>query len=424
MSCILCFLDDNFQERLRRVSQSKADRFEHALADFQANFLNELKFLESADTCEVHKNFHVRTKTYADVFYQKIKQQTDILQFCNTLRHIYQTWIEGQGAGAMSALRTLLNEKQIIKSTPRANNLIYFRGRKSDSFLTKEELFHIPFNKRHFISNQRYSITGQPLLYLGLCPLDVVYEIRAKLSDLSSISFCSLVHTSADPLFVLDLNNPYLHDIANYEIMVSAGYNVNAPNADVESDFYKFILAQFCSFRRSRWTEHGVFAEEYVLPQLLTEILREDKYDGIMFSSTRVDTRVCYSKAKFHVNRFRENLALFTNYDKNYDLDRNLFNKFLISKPLMMDDLLEISLDDLNHINQQIASMINIPGTVFPFHVDLKEITGISTKVLFEDVFIKEEGVEKPYFEHRLGKLHLQLIYQTLLELRNKTKLA
>lgn len=43
-----------------------------------------------------------------------------------------------------------------------------YRVRKSESALTDHEhIFHIPFSKRYLVNAQRYSVAGQPCLYLG-----------------------------------------------------------------------------------------------------------------------------------------------------------------------------------------------------------------------------------------------------------------
>ncbi|ECV2486428.1 hypothetical protein DRD09_19225, partial [Salmonella enterica subsp. enterica serovar Anatum] len=43
-----------------------------------------------------------------------------------------------------------------------------FRVRKSDRPLsTRKDIFHIPFNQRHLVRAQRYSVAGLPCLYLG-----------------------------------------------------------------------------------------------------------------------------------------------------------------------------------------------------------------------------------------------------------------
>ena len=48
-------------------------------------------------------------------------------------------------------------------------------------------MFHIPFNKRYLIGNQRYSLTGQPMLYIGSSVIDVAKEIDVK--DINNLKY-------------------------------------------------------------------------------------------------------------------------------------------------------------------------------------------------------------------------------------------
>lgn len=423
MSCILCFLEDSFQEKVRIFSQSKSDRFEAVLNEFQNNFLNEFYFLTSVEDCKRHNQIHDKTKIIANDTHDRIKKLTDVKEYFNSIRNIYTTWVKGQNSLAANDLKKILGDKKILKSTDKLNKLIFFRGRKSGNILTKEELFHIPFNKRYLIQNQRYSVTGQPLLYLGLCPLDVVYELRENIENLENIYFCSLVHASDEQLSILDVTNEFPDFFTNYNILFNDDMGeIDNSKLDVESDFYKFILSQVCSFKRSRWSEKGAFAEEYVIPQLLTEVLRTNGFGGILFSSTRVDTKKITSKSTFRVNRYRENLALFTKYEETNNYDYKLFNQFIISKPITIDELIDVSLEDWSNLTKQIGKILHEPNIQAPFPLNISEITGISTKTRFENLFITDGKDEINYFIHKIGKLHLQLICQTVLDLRNKMK--
>ena len=44
--------------------------------------------------------------------------------------------------------------------------LSFFKARVNGDFLERKDMLHIPFNKREIVSNQRFSVTGLPCLYL------------------------------------------------------------------------------------------------------------------------------------------------------------------------------------------------------------------------------------------------------------------
>lgn len=299
------------------------------------------------------------------------------------------------------------------------NGHIFFRGRKSSVPLSQEDLFHIPFNQRCKITNQRYSISGQPLLYLARSPTPIIYELKNETFDFSNIYFCSFLHVGTEPLKILDLTNKYPEqfndvELANDPDQLFCDYTIGN-----DQNCFKFILTQFCSFKRNRRTENEVFSEEYVLPQILTSILREYKFHGIQYSSTRVNSKTFLSNAEFHVNRHRENIALFTDYNESNLFDKILLDKFIISKPQSISDIIGLTLEDINLLRSQIVKTIHSPKPIIEFKFRAREAFGYSTETIFKDFFIKEKNELIPYFDHDIGKLHLQMIYQILLFLRN-----
>ena len=49
------------------------------------------------------------------------------------------------------------------------HDMVAYRARKCDTYdlFCRTEMMHIPYHKRHLISNQRFSLSGYPCLYLG-----------------------------------------------------------------------------------------------------------------------------------------------------------------------------------------------------------------------------------------------------------------
>ena len=161
------------------------------------------------------------------------------------------------------------------------------------------------------------------------------------------------------------------------------------------------------------------FSEEYVLPQLISQIVKDNYFDGILFSSSRFDNKVCFSKRKNYSNRYRENLALFTKYSEKEDYDKDLLNQFIISMPINIESLQDISLQELEELRSQIGKIVR-RGAKPPFQLDITEISGTRTLTIFENVYINENQNQFKYFEHKIGKLHLLLVYNLVLEFRNQ----
>jgi len=162
---------------------------------------------------------------------------------------------------------------------------VFYRGRIAEpgAQLFMNDLFHVPFNSRHFVSTNRFSIPGLPALYLG----DTVYVCweefgRHRLRDIFFSRFSNTKELNVvriqrfdDLLLYLDKLSPEiaLMHLLRYLVL--------------------FPLTIACSI--SVKLTKAPFKPEYIIPQLLLQLITNDKelkIDGIMFPSTKVD----YSK--------------------------------------------------------------------------------------------------------------------------------
>ena len=142
----------------------------------------------------------------------------------------------------------------------------------------REEMFHIPFNMRESVENQRYSINGVPSLYLG-----------------GSIFVCW------EELGRPDLKNMY---VCRYEIRESVKIlNLGIVAEDISCDRLenKLSLYDFEFIKRYLITwpiqcacsilveghENRAFFMEYIIPQLLMQVVRESDIKGIIYFSVK-----------------------------------------------------------------------------------------------------------------------------------------
>ena len=93
----------------------------------------------------------------------------EVQSVMDSLYTIINPYYEGKVINALDETKRLLIKNfyiSIAKDTP------FFRALANETrFLyKKEEMFHIPFNKRYLVGNQRFSISGLPCLYLGGSP--------------------------------------------------------------------------------------------------------------------------------------------------------------------------------------------------------------------------------------------------------------
>ena len=136
-----------------------------------------------------------------------------------------------------------------------AGDLMGYRIRSTESSILykKDEMFHIPFEKRHLVSNQRFSLSGYPCLYLGSSIYGSWEEVNQP-----NIDTCNIVSIKNSQLIrMIDLRLPHFEEEKVVE------YNANI--------LYRSIVAWLCSFRAK---EKGAsFIVEYVIPQMLTAAL-------------------------------------------------------------------------------------------------------------------------------------------------------
>ena len=215
----------------------------------------------------------------------------------------------------------------------------------------RSEIFHVPFEKRRLVGNQRYSVTGLPCLYLG-SPLWICWEELGRPAlDSVWVSRFRIVK----PVSVLDFQFPPHHVWRLFESL-----RLGTPNAldrSSEDILKKRFTTQFlssyiicwpliaaCSIRR----EHvaGSFFPEYIVPQLLLQwVAQEGKVDGIRYFSAQMPSRGMHILA--HSNCvFPARVISFKGHCTE------LKKKFALTEPLSWEGLTATRLDsDLAETN-------------------------------------------------------------------------
>jgi hypothetical protein len=172
---------------------------------------------------------------------------------------------------------------------PRQDLSNLFRVREVDSLANaqRKDIFHVPFELRHRVTSQRYSISGWPSLYLGASLMVCWEEMgRPAFHKLSVACFDAKKNRA-----VLDFG---------YRPSVAAA--LHEPDDEHETRFFtpaymtSFIicwpLLAACSI--SAHHRGSPFVEEYIVPQQLLQWLRDEAFniDGIRYFSMRVGQAV------------------------------------------------------------------------------------------------------------------------------------
>ncbi len=177
----------------------------------------------------------------------------------------------------------------------------YYRARlrsdKKENFDKKEDFFHIPFESRHLVKNQRYSVSGFPCMYLGTTPYTCYEELgRPKAQDM----YFTKIEIPKD-------YNLITIGLLPYELKKHLCDQNNADNEEIIINYLKMIpIIMACSVKVDVSKKKGVFKEEYIVPQLITQwlITSDRSFDGILYFSTATRT---HSRLNY---RLYQNLVL------------------------------------------------------------------------------------------------------------------
>jgi|GEM_PF-2144922 hypothetical protein len=147
------------------------------------------------------------------------------------------------------------------------------------SHLDKNRIYHIPFNERTKVSSYRYSIAGFPSLYLGenlhVCSEEVGLNIPVESKFIGSAfrlkESLKVIRFLRIEQFRMYNDFYHLHNVRDiirylglFPFMISSSFKV-------------------CQVKDS-------FKPEYIIPQmLLSFVRRNDKIDGIVYPSTKID---------------------------------------------------------------------------------------------------------------------------------------
>lgn len=446
MKCLIEFLQDNKQEEIRNRCQLQSDTYEETLENYRDAFLAEIKIIKSwpcnnkriaNKSCKENNNgkkellLHCETECseykkseYIERIYDVIKKidNKEIESFFNGIIRVYTAWINGDGSESLKELSTILEGEKLLEFKQDISNTILFRGRTSENILSPWDMFHIPFNKRYLILNQRYSLTGQPLLYLGMSVFDVMNELNVTEDDIEKVNISTF--DFKEEFEVYDLTNPFYKYLNENKMQISEMIDNQIEDHTIKSEFFKFILSSICKFKRRVVNPNHAFYEEYVIPQLLAQIVKSKGLKGILYSSTNIkDNIIIYN------NTYKNNLAIFTNFKSDnkekHVYDKTLYDKISISKPFNFKDIKnkEIKMEDVEYICSMLELLSQEEGSKYFKYTSL----GYKLKDDFETLKVIEKdgndinkSKEVSYFHSKIGKFQLYLIYSLVVQRRDE----
>lgn len=403
MTCIHEFFSPDYQKALKQQT-FELNTYEQRLTKYKELLIDGIQSLSVECSCSycdiigysVNSNCAIE---YMSQYIDCLKSlSSEIEKFCNTLIDSYKLFIKESYYSATSKFWEIIDNYNLVTVADNSifNERIFYRARYNDhSFDINNPInnFHIRFDNRYLVSNQRFSVAGQPMWYLGNSIIDICRELNKDLDELVIYGFL--------PTFKIIKSLILLDSIIFNKFVKNLPFSINITIEQVKSDIQKTILYEFLIFPR-RHERFRAFSEEYILSQAYTTyVLNQDKWNGIIYPSSKDYSDI---KNVHPYSRYNYNCALFTNYSEGEIYDKNLFYQTYHDYSALYFDKNENDvtlseaknkIETLCKINQELKS----PCLAYSLH---------SEQDLFE--YLKDATLNgESFFDTQYGKAELKM---------------
>ncbi|NMA31989.1 MAG: hypothetical protein GX941_09340, partial [Candidatus Methanofastidiosa archaeon] len=171
--------------------------------------------------------------------------------------------------------------------------LYFYRTRYSNKKPTIEEMFHIPFEQRQKIKEQRFSINGIPCLYLGATPYVCIKEIVQTKTDNDKLYTSRFFYKSGSGIKILNLAT-HFQDIFRVTLnnddlfsLDSIAYGKISKEDYIKKTIYTYPIQCACSFLIKE--NNRDYKIEYTIPQIIMSCISSFNVDGVSYCSTKFD---------------------------------------------------------------------------------------------------------------------------------------
>jgi|WetSurMetagenome_2_1015567.scaffolds.fasta_scaffold31305_3 hypothetical protein len=420
MACPICFFRDVYQNRLKRNTFG-IDRFENKLERYQRYFLEDLGKMQSQAKCACVSIYSSsKMIEWTDSFLCTLqKSKNEIKIAFDSIISVYKDYISKSPKVAGDNLWKYLSDQGLLSNTESLHTCmkLLFRARPKNGFDIKipSEYFHIPFSKRHLVKSQRFSVSGQPMLYFGSSVLTISKEMNLDLPKLAIAGFIPN-YSKFYGTKLFSLRNQINDCIENsLPGICDGGCNISffdthiKPNVStILNDLQQMIFMNICTFPTEK---KGSFIPEYVIPQLLTTAILDHNYSGIVYPSTK-DFSILDGQHRFSSHHL--NIGIFIPYEDDSDVSNTIMSKFTIL-PNIYNESLSITLKDvldkckaITDNNKKSTNNNNdyiIPVCHMKLHIE----------------YLANSMVDStPYFDSETGKTELGIFFEMLKYLEKK----
>lgn len=176
-----------------------------------------------------------------------------------------------------------------VQEHPQLNELYRIRVAAAEEWHDeKKHLFHVPFEERHKVKRQRYSIPGLPCLYLG-GTLYVCWEEMDR-PNFDSVFMARFKVAEREKIRILDLGGRPKALVSELVWRAEKASISNRVKDFCLASAMCWPLAAACSIKRA--FPKAPFVSEYIVPQLLLQWVIDSRFrvDGISYFSVKLDS--------------------------------------------------------------------------------------------------------------------------------------
>lgn len=250
--------------------------FQEYISDLLAEYLVLLKSINGSDNI-------------SKIVITNINKANDL---CDSINKAVKEYLNGHPYDAyktvkqeLDAAKPLLEQLWVPKVADIRTNRIYRMRLGCDVDISREDIFHVPYEMRHKVATQRYSIPGLPCLYMG-------GSLYTCWREMGSPSFED-IHVSAfavncDPgLKFLDFAKTPKW-IAKW-LSKHQGTFTNDQAIFLSAQIILWPLIASCSIKTLQ--SMASFKPEYIISQILLQWITKSitDFDGIRYFSTHIE---------------------------------------------------------------------------------------------------------------------------------------
>ena len=227
----------------------------------------------------------------------------------------------------------------------------FFRIRVSpDEKLKKpKDLFHVPYKKRYLVGNERYSLAGQPCLYLST----ELYIAWQECGYPHSFYYSEFLYQQSDD----ESQWKFITFISPRKIAELFFVALNKPE-ECYLEYAKSILVSYpLMFACSIVNQNGnsAFKSEYIIPQMLTQwVYRHyDAIKGICYFS-------CYDADDNYIYNGYNVVIPAKNIDNRNGLSKDLRAKFKVTKPKLFEHrLTDMEIKAVSNYKKELLNVLH-----------------------------------------------------------------